>query len=89
MKISITTKKSRKHAIIAITDTGTGINPEDFSHIFEPFFTTKPAVKGTGLGLPVTYGIIKRHGGDLQVKSEVGKGATFTITLPIGEKCHA
>ena len=51
--------------------------------IFEPFFSTKPAVKGTGLGLYVSYGIIKRHGGKIAVKSKPGKGSTFTILLPI------
>ena len=86
--ITITTKKSKSHAIISITDSGSGIAATDLNHIFEPFFTTKPAVKGTGLGLSVTYGIIKRHGGDIHVRSEVGKGATFTITLPIEGKLN-
>lgn len=84
----ISTKKSKGQAIVSITDTGSGIAATDISHIFEPFFTTKPAVKGTGLGLSVTYGIIKRHGGDIQVQSEIGKGTTFTITLPIEGKIH-
>ena len=51
--------------------------------IFEPFFSTKPAVEGTGLGLSVSYGIVKRHGGDITAKSARSKGALFTITLPI------
>jgi two-component system NtrC family sensor kinase len=64
----------------AITDTGPGIAAEHLPHIFDPFFTTKE--KGTGLGLSVVYGIIQRHGGTVLVKSEVGKGTTFTIRLP-------
>ena len=87
-RITISTKKSKDRVIIGITDSGIGIRPADLNHIFEPFFTTKTAVKGTGLGLPVTYGIIKRHGGDIQVRSEGGKGTTFTITLPIEGKIH-
>ena len=67
---------------ISIADTGEGIDPADLERIFEPFFTTK-AIKGTGLGLSVSYGIIKSHGGEINVKSELGKGTTFTLTLPI------
>jgi two-component system NtrC family sensor kinase len=68
---------------LEFTDTGPGI-PEDIrSKIFEPFFTTKPAGKGTGLGLAVSYGIIKKHEGQIFVKSETGKGASFFIRLPI------
>ena len=69
--------------IIKIKDTGSGIHPDHAEKIFEPFFTTKPAVKGTGLGLPVSYGIIKSHGGDISVHSKPGQGSTFTITLPV------
>ncbi len=87
-RIIITTKKSGNQALISITDSGNGIHPKDLSHIFEPFFSTKPAVKGTGLGLSVTYGIIKRHGGDIQVQSEVGRGTTFTISMPIEGKTN-
>jgi len=68
--------------IIEVTDTGCGIKPEHLDHIFEPFFTTKPVGKGTGLGLSVSVGIIQQHGGTLEVESSVGKGTTFTITLP-------
>lgn len=68
---------------ISIKDSGEGIIHENIKHIFEPFYTTK-AIKGTGLGLSVSYGIIKSHGGQLTVESELGKGSTFTITLPIG-----
>lgn len=68
---------------IKMRDTGSGIRPEDINHIFEPFFTTKPEVKGTGLGLSISYGIIKKHGGRIEVESEVNKGTTFIVTLPV------
>ncbi|UCF31626.1 MAG: HAMP domain-containing protein [bacterium] len=67
---------------IRIKDTGPGIPPEEREKIFEPFFTTKAAGKGTGLGLAVTFGIIKDHGGDIRVEGEPGQGAIFVITLP-------
>lgn len=65
-----------------VSDTGTGIPEENLSKIFDPFFTTKEPGKGTGLGLAVTYGILQRHEGAIEVKSEVGKGTTFIIRLP-------
>lgn len=68
---------------MSFSDTGPGILPEHMSKILEPFFTTKSVGKGTGLGLPVSYGIIKRHGGDLHVQSKVGAGTTFFVKLPI------
>ncbi len=67
---------------IVITDTGCGIPEENLSRIFDPFFTTKEMGKGTGLGLSVSFGIVEKHGGSIKVESEVGKGTTFTITLP-------
>ena len=70
---------------VDVEDSGTGIPPENVSKIFEPFFTTKEVGKGTGLGLAVCYGIISEHGGRLSVRSNVGKGTTFSITLPIAE----
>ncbi|HCC53683.1 MAG TPA: hypothetical protein DEQ20_01955 [Desulfobulbaceae bacterium] len=81
--ITITTEVSGDNVLIFIQDTGKGIRPKDMGSIFEPFFSTKPAVDGTGLGLSVSYGIVKRHGGDIMAKSVRGKGALFTITLPI------
>lgn len=68
--------------IIEISDTGIGIPVDDMSKIFEPFFTTKEVGKGTGLGLSVCYGIVSEHGGRLNVRSNVGKGTTFSIVLP-------
>lgn len=67
---------------LAVRDDGRGIAPEDLDHIFEPFFTTKDVGQGTGLGLAVTYSIVKRHGGRIEVESEPGKGATFVVCLP-------
>ncbi len=82
--ISIRTSIEDTHATIQIADTGSGI-PEDIKRrLFEPFFTTKEVGKGTGLGLSIVYGIMKRHNGHITVESTVGKGTTFTITLPIG-----
>ncbi|MGZ4955898.1 MAG: PAS domain S-box protein [Methylobacter sp.] len=68
---------------IIITDTGAGIPPENLKRIFDPFFTTKPVGQGTGLGLSVSWGIVTKHHGTIDVNSTVGTGSTFTITLPI------
>ncbi len=83
-KITITTQPGNKGEVrIIISDTGKGIAAENLSHIFEPFYTTKPAGKGTGLGLSLSQNIIARHHGQLEASSEIGQGATFTITLPV------
>jgi PAS domain S-box-containing protein len=68
---------------ISVKDNGTGIPEKNFSRIFDPFFTTKPVGQGTGLGLSVGYGIIRRYGGDITVRNRKDKGAAFTITLPL------
>ncbi len=80
-RLRVTTRASDEAVEIAFSDTGPGIPPERLPHIFDPFFTTKD--KGTGLGLSVVYGIVDRHGGVVDVASEVGRGTTFTIRLPI------
>jgi signal transduction histidine kinase/ActR/RegA family two-component response regulator len=83
-KIEIRTFKKRRDVFIQISDTGVGIAEEAKKRIFEPFFTTKPFTN-TGLGLSMSYGIVKRFGGEIEVESKVGQGTTFTIILPIGE----
>jgi signal transduction histidine kinase len=68
---------------VEIADTGEGIAPDHLNRIFDPFFTTKPVGKGTGLGLAISYGIVQKHHGSIEVKSELGRGTTFRITLPV------
>jgi len=82
-KITVMTRRAGKNIEITFVDTGKGIPDENMHKIFDPFFTTKDATKGTGLGLAVSYGIIKKHGGDIAVASIVGKGTTFTVRMPI------
>jgi two-component system NtrC family sensor kinase len=68
---------------LTVSDNGEGIPPENLARIFDPFFTTKSDGKGVGLGLAVSYGIIQAHGGDIEVKSKVGEGSTFSVSLPL------
>lgn len=82
-KISIKTEINDDNAIVEITDDGVGISKENLLHIIEPFFTTKEPGEGTGLGLAIAYSIIKDHNGTLAFESEVGKGTTVLIKLPI------
>lgn len=81
--ITITTKSSDDFVCVSIHDTGCGMAPAVQAKIFDPFFTTKQVGAGTGLGLSVAYGIIKKHHGKIDVESEPGKGSTFTVWLPI------
>jgi two-component system NtrC family sensor kinase len=80
----LTTSSSREHNCvhIVVRDDGTGIAPEILAHLFEPFLTTKETGRGVGLGLAVSHSILERHNGSIEVQSEVGRGTTFTITLP-------
>jgi two-component system NtrC family sensor kinase len=82
-RITIRTGCDDTDVWIEIADTGTGIPKEIQSRIFDPFFTTKPIGSGTGLGLSLSYGIIQKHGGQIDVQSAPGSGSTFRITLPI------
>ncbi len=84
--ITIKTYKQNEFVCIDVSDTGKGIPPENLTKIFDPFFTTKPIGQGTGLGLSVSYEIIKKHNGSLTVQSKVGEGTTFNIMLPINQK---
>jgi len=81
--ITIRTAPDGEGVRIAIADTGKGIPAENLNRIFEPFFTTKPVGKGTGLGLSLSYSIAKKHGGRIDVQSEVGKGSVFSVWLPL------
>lgn len=81
-EVRITTSADEKFVVIAISDTGKGIAPENITRIFDPFFTTKPVGEGTGLGLSISFGIVERHGGTIEVKTALNEGTTFTVTLP-------
>jgi signal transduction histidine kinase len=84
--ITIRTGQAGDWVWIQIEDTGSGMSADTMQRIFEPFFTTKPIGKGTGLGLSVSYGIVNRHGGRIEVHSELGKGTRFTVHLPIQQE---
>jgi signal transduction histidine kinase len=88
-EITIETAAEDGHVVIRVSDTGVGIPPENIQKLFTPFYTTKPVGKGTGLGLSISYGIVRKHHGTIEVRSEVGKGTTFTVRLPRGEGDHA
>ncbi len=81
--ITLTTKGRGKHVEVSIADNGKGIPAEVLPHIFEPFFTTKDVGEGTGLGLAISHQIVEQHGGTLTVRSTVGQGSCFTISLPV------
>jgi len=87
-RLGISLANGGSQVVVDISDTGKGITEEDQARIFDPFFTTKPAGKGTGLGLAVSYGIIRDHGGEILVSSLPGRGSTFSIVLPAEEKEH-
>jgi two-component system NtrC family sensor kinase len=78
--------KEGRYVRITVSDDGTGISEEDVQHLFEPFFTTKDVGQGTGLGLPIAYGIVQEHGGWIDVQSQLGHGSSFSVFLPLGEQ---
>ncbi|MGM0375759.1 MAG: two-component regulator propeller domain-containing protein [Bacteroidota bacterium] len=82
--VMVSTKNMRTHVEICVKDNGPGIPPEIKDKIFQPFFTTKPTGHGTGLGLSLSYDIVKAHGGELRVETKQGKGSIFIITIPSG-----
>lgn len=84
--ITIRTTTDGEQVRIEIADNGAGIPKENLLRIFDPFFTTKPIGTGTGLGLSLSYGIIQKHHGNIQVESELGRGTTFRITLPVRQQ---
>jgi signal transduction histidine kinase len=80
--ITVRTGEENDHIWVEVSDNGKGIAPEHIDKIFDPFFTTKAVGQGTGLGLSVSYSIIKKHNGEIQIQSHVGIGTTFRILLP-------
>jgi signal transduction histidine kinase len=79
--VSVTTKKSGNSVVITVSDNGNGIPKKIVDKIFQPFFTTKPTGQGTGLGLSLSYDIVKAHGGEIKVETAEGKGTEFIIQL--------
>jgi two-component system NtrC family sensor kinase len=82
-RIEVKTEFKGEHILVKIQDNGPGIPEDQMSRIFDPFFTTKESGKGTGLGLWVSYNIMEKMGGGISVQSEVGKGSTFIVTIPL------
>jgi signal transduction histidine kinase len=87
--LSIKAHSDGERLCVDVADTGCGMDKDTLSRIFDPFFTTKPVGKGTGLGLSIIYGILKKHGGSIEVHSEEGEGTTFTVCLPVHEEEEA
>jgi PAS domain S-box-containing protein len=81
--INVDYRRATKELVVTVSDKGRGIDPNDLKRVFDPFFTTKRDEGGTGLGLAVSYSIVKDHGGDLRLDSVVGKGTVATLTLPV------
>ncbi len=85
-EVRVATRAEEDAVVVTVADTGCGIPEEIRGRIFDPFFTTKPVGQGTGLGLTISYDIVRKHGGTLTFESEVGKGTTFRIRLPVGSE---
>jgi signal transduction histidine kinase len=82
-RVALRTRSEAGGVVVEVEDNGCGIRPEHRARLFEPFFTTKPVGQGTGLGLSVSFGIVRDHGGVIEVESEVGQGSTFRVRLPL------
>jgi two-component system NtrC family sensor kinase len=82
-EIRLSTRRREDGILIEVSDTGVGIPPENLGRIFDPFFTTKEVGVGTGLGLSTSFGIVQRHGGTIDVRSEPGEGSSFEVFLPL------
>jgi signal transduction histidine kinase len=82
--ITVTLEKGEGEAVVRVADTGRGIAPEDLGKIFDPFYTRSPVGRGIGLGLSITYSIVQQHLGAVEVESQVGRGSTFLVRLPLG-----
>ena len=81
--VSVSTKKVENRVEIRVADNGNGIPPKVLDKVFQPFFTTKPTGQGTGLGLSLSYDVVKAHGGELKVTTTEGEGSEFIIQLPV------
>jgi signal transduction histidine kinase len=85
--VRVTTERvDEAWVVVSVRDTGVGIPPENLQRLFKPFFTTKPVGVGTGLGLSICHGIVTAMGGRIEVSSEVGKGTTFRVFMPVADK---
>jgi signal transduction histidine kinase len=87
--VTISTGLLEGRVVVEISDTGKGISQPDLERIFDPFYTTKPLGEGTGLGLSISFGIVQKHQGSIRVRSTVGVGTTFAITLPVDLSGHS
>ncbi|HNJ94890.1 MAG TPA: HAMP domain-containing sensor histidine kinase, partial [Ferruginibacter sp.] len=83
--VTVSSEKEKNHVLIKVKDNGTGIPKKVLDKIFQPFFTTKPTGQGTGLGLSLSYDIIKAHGGELNVETKEGAGTSFIIQIPTNQ----
>jgi signal transduction histidine kinase len=83
--IAVEARRSGPHVVVEVRDNGVGIQPDVLPRVFDPFFTTKPVGQGTGLGLSISYGIVRRSGGVIEADSEVGRGSTFRVLLPVAQ----
>jgi signal transduction histidine kinase len=85
-KLAIKSILEDERVTVYVSDTGTGMSEEVQAKLFEPFFTTKKVGKGTGLGVSISYGIVKDYDGNIEIESEVGRGTTFKLTFPVAGK---